>query len=71
MKKIKVFVVFQEDSDVVKKGDSYAIELPDFLSYTPNYSEENRKEIKKFYSQIADCDCTVIFDFEMPAIEKN
>lgn len=66
MKKIKAFVVFQSDSDVIKKGDSYTIELPDFLSYEPNYTEENRKELNRFYSQMADSDCTVIFDFEIP-----
>lgn len=58
-------VVFQEDSDIVKKGDSCLIELPNFKGYEPDYTEPNREEIKKTWGQLADAECSVVFDFEV------
>lgn len=71
MGKIKAFVTFPsyEADDLVHM--SYAIELPDFRSYEPDYTEANRKTIKTFYGQLADADCHVIFDFEMPKNLNN
>lgn len=70
MKQIVVFITFQQDSDIVKKGDSYTMELPDFKGYEPDYTEPNREHIKTFYGQMADSECSVVFDFEMPPIVR-
>lgn len=71
MKHITAFITFQEDSDIVKKGDSCTIELPDFKGYEPDYTEPNREHIKTFYGQLADSECSVVFDFEMPLIYQD
>lgn len=71
MKQITAFIVFQEDPDVVKNGDSCTIELPDFKGYAPDYTEPNRESIKQLWSQLADAECSVIFDFEMPAPNRG
>jgi hypothetical protein len=71
MNKIKAFVTFPNYESAGLVHMSYAVELPDFRAYQPDYTEENRKFIKKFYSEVADSDCYVIFDFEMPKNASN
>lgn len=66
MKKITAFITFQADSNVVKKGDSCIIELPDFKEYEPDYTETIRKQIRTLWAQVANSNCSVVFDFEMP-----
>lgn len=68
MKKITAFITFKEDSDVVKKGNSLTIELPNFKGYLPDYTEPNRVEIAKIWGQLADAECSVVFDFELPNV---
>jgi len=68
MEKIKAFVTFPHAEAAGLVHMSYVIELPDFRSYEPDYTEENRKALNKFYSQMADSACYVIFDFEMPKL---
>ena len=71
MKQVKAFITFQEDSDVVKKGDSCVIELPNFKGYEPDYTEPNREALRTFYSQMGDSYCSVVFDFEIPAVNRG
>lgn len=66
MKKITAFITFQEDSEVVKRGDYFTIELPNFKGYAPDCTEPNREDIKSFWGQLADAQCSVVFDFEIP-----
>jgi len=68
MNKIKAFITFPNYEAAGLVHSSYIVEMPDFRAYTPDYTEENRKHLKKFYSELADSDCHVIFDFEMPKL---
>jgi hypothetical protein len=67
MKYIKALVTYQQESlDIPNRPKYFCLELPDFRAYEPDYTEENRKTIKKFYSELADAPCSVVFDFEVP-----
>lgn len=71
MRQITAYITFQEDSNIVKKGDSCTIELPDFKGYSPDYTEPNREHIKQFYGQLANAECSVVFDFEIPPVDRG
>jgi hypothetical protein len=66
MNKIKAFITIKNDPSVGIMPEYYTMELPDFREYEPDYTEQNRKTIKTFYWQLADSDCHVVFDFEVP-----
>lgn len=71
MKKIRAYITYKEDANGKRACEPCTIELPDFREYAPDYTEENRRDLKKFYAQLADADCSLVFDFELPSPEKN